>query len=301
MAVRRSGAPFGGEFSEVPVIGTLADLRPSGPTIALICTPTALHLADATAAAALGCHVLIEKPLGARMEGLDQLRSALEHHGARGGVAHSLRFHPIILSLRQRLAEGCIGMVLHTAVWCGQHLSEWRPGADYRQGYSALSALGGGVVLDLIHELDYLRALFGECDEVVARVRRTRHLQIETDDSADILLALGGTAASCHVDYLSRPASRGGIALGVRGTLRWNLLSPSLEEWTLASGGWQSVYEPTVWERNDMYLDELRAFAVHVLDDGPWESGLESGARSLAVALAALRSSAAGVVVRPDY
>lgn len=293
VAVRRGAAKLDGDLADVPVRATIEEARGGGPAVAIVCTPTALHLDAAIAAARLGCHVLVEKPLAHELTRIDDLRAALERAGTRGGVAHMLRWHPAVRAVRERLAGGDLGRPLHAAVWCGQHLADWHPGTDHRASYSAKRALGGGVVLDLIHEIDELHWLFGRPCRVSARTVATGSLGIETEDVADLILEFpGGPLATCHLDYLARPAVRGGIVTCERGSLRWDLLRPSVE---VARGDrWTAVPMPDGWQRNDMYLDELRAFAAHVTDGAPFDSGIDDGALAVATALAARRAGEGG-------
>lgn len=293
VAVRRSGDRLEGDLASVPVRRTLADGRGSGPAAAIVCTPTALHLEAAIAAASLGCHVLVEKPLSSDLARVDELRTALGRAGTRGAVAHMLRWHPAVCAVRESIASGQLGRPLHAAVWCGQHLADWRPGTDHRASYSADPALGGGVVLDLVHEIDELHWLFGRPCRVTARTVSTGTLGIAAEDVADLILEFpGGTVATCHLDYLARPSARGGTATCERGGIRWDLLRPSVD--ISAGDGWSEVPMPPEWQRNDMYVDELRAFAAHVSSGAPFDSGIGDGALAVATALAAKRSSERG-------
>ena len=77
-------------------------------------------------------------------------------------TAYNLRFLPSLQAYRERIQFGVIGKVLSVRCEIGQYLPSWRPGSDYRQAVSASRALGGGALLELSHEIDYLRWIFGE-------------------------------------------------------------------------------------------------------------------------------------------
>ena len=178
---------------------------------------------------------------------------------------------------------------IRRSVWCGQQLADWHPGSDHTQGYSASRALGGGVVLDLSHELDYLGWLFGPVEAVTAATSNSATLGIETEDVADVILRLGrGLVGSCHLDYLARPAVRGGWAQCERGALRWDLLAGTVER---SSGpGWERL-APAATGTDDMYMAELDAFASSIASRAPFAIDLDAGARTVAVALAVKESS----------
>ena len=287
VALRRAAVPLPGALAGVPVRTDLVTARGRGDAAVVICTSA--HVADAISAVGAGCDVLIEKPLGDTLEAVDRLRAEARHAGRIVGVAYCLRFHPTLLRVRDELASGALGPALSVAVWCGQQLADWHPGSDHTQGYSASRALGGGVVLDLSHELDYLGWLFGPVEAVTAATSNSATLGIETEDVADVILRLGrGLVGSCHLDYLARPAVRGGWAQCERGALRWDLLAGTVER---SSGpGWERL-APAATGTDDMYMAELDAFASSIASRAPFAIDLDAGARTVAVALAVKESS----------
>jgi predicted dehydrogenase len=289
VALRRTAEPLPGELAAVPVHTTLASARGKGAAAAVVCTPTSHHIRDAIAAVEAGCDVLVEKPVSHTLEGIDRLR-ALSDRGARiVGVAHCLRFHPVLRRVQAALASGELGPPLAVSVWCGQHLADWHPGSDHTRGYSARRDLGGGVLLDLSHETDYLQWLFGPAVAVSGIVRNTGTLGIETEDVADLVLRLDtGIAAACHLDYLARPAVRGGWAVCERGTVRWDLGRATAER--SDRNGWRPLPEAAT-EGQDMYAAELSAFAAAVASRVPFAVDLDAGARAVRVAVAATDAS----------
>jgi predicted dehydrogenase len=285
VAIRRGGEPLDGALAAVPVRATLAEARGAGPAAVIVCTPTAHHVRDALAAVAAGCDVLIEKPLSDRIEGIDELRAAVAAGQRIAGVAHCLRFHPVVSRVREELAG--LGRPIAAAVWCGQHLPDWRPGSDHRASYSARAELGGGVLLDLSHEPDYLQWLLGPATAVSAMARNTGVLDIETEDVADLLLQHpSGVVSSCHLDYLARPAIRGGWIAAERGALRWDVQARTAER--SAGDGWTALAVGTA----DMYVAELDAFVKAVAARAPFPVGIDDATPAVRVAVAAKRSAA---------
>jgi predicted dehydrogenase len=292
VAVRRETGALDEDLHDVRVVRSLAEAR-SADAIAIVCTPTARHLDDALAALGAGYHVLVEKPLADAVDRVDELRTAARSAGRTVGVAHCFRFHGLLQLIRRELSSGRIGRPQTAKVWCGQHLADWRPGRDYRETYSARREDGGGVLLDLVHELDYSDWLFGPATDVSAEVRNTGTLDIDVEDVADVVLrADGGAVVSCHLDYLARPATRGGRAVGERGTIAWDLIGGTAE----VNDGHASepLRLPAGWDREDMYRDELTAFADAVSGGAPFPVGIDAGARAVRIALAARESASTG-------
>ena len=140
----------------------------------VITTPTASHLSLALEAAEHGCHLFIEKPLAHAWQGVDRLVDLVEHGRLVTLVGCNLRFHPGLRAVKNLLAEKAVGRVIAVRAEVGQYLPDWHPEEDYRKNYSARRALGGGIVLDAIHEIDYVRWLLGEVRSAVFRRLGTR-------------------------------------------------------------------------------------------------------------------------------
>ncbi|MCS7214646.1 MAG: Gfo/Idh/MocA family oxidoreductase [Thermodesulfovibrio sp.] len=117
-------------------------------------------------------------------------------------VGYVLRYHPVIKRIREILSETS---VLAVSVYCGSYLPEWRPDRDYRQTYSAKKSMGGGVVLDLSHEIDYIQFLFGKISEIKSYSAKISDLDIDSEDySSTIGKTEKGVYFSMTLDYISK-------------------------------------------------------------------------------------------------
>ncbi len=74
-----------------------------------IATPETHRHDPAVAAAALGLHILLEKPLGRTLEQVDALISAMEAHGANPAVNFILQAEPRYAEMRRMVASGAVG------------------------------------------------------------------------------------------------------------------------------------------------------------------------------------------------
>jgi len=131
-----------------------------------IATPTYLHVEQAIAAASRGCHVFIEKPLSQTNQNLIDLVDEVERQDVISLVGCNMRFHPGPARVKKLLDDNSIGKVLFANLYAGSFLPGWRPGQDYTQSYSASSQMGGGCILDYIHELDLARWYLGDVEKV---------------------------------------------------------------------------------------------------------------------------------------
>jgi predicted dehydrogenase len=182
------------------------------PDAAMICNPTSLHVPVAMAAASMGCHLFLEKPLSHNLDGVDELIRCVEQKNLVGLVGYQMRFHPCLQRLRNMLRDRAIGDIVAVRAEVGEYLPGWHPYEDYRQMYASRADLGGGVILSQIHELDYLYWLFGMPRRLMAVGGHLSGLEIDVEDTASILMecAVDGRPIPIHLhqDYVQRPPSR---------------------------------------------------------------------------------------------
>ena len=276
----------------VAVVHRLADALAAEPVAAIIASPASDHLAAATALAEIGVDLFIEKPLAATLDGVDELLQQCAARRVVLQVGYCLRFSPGFATLASLVAKGAIGRPLHLRATVGQYLPDWRPNRDYRDSVSAQASLGGGVVLELSHEFDYVRTLLGAPEAVTARTWHSGTIEVDTEDCADVIVNFaGGAMASIHLDMLSRPAERCCRIIGAEGTVEWDLLSGTVRLFRSSVGAWKEI-DATAPE--DMYTRQMRSFLDCIaMRSTPIVSGRD-GRCSLALALAAKRAASEG-------
>ncbi|MHC1759640.1 MAG: Gfo/Idh/MocA family protein [Negativicutes bacterium] len=144
--------------------------------------------------------VMVEKPLFHQ-------RTSLPDHLFQGlYVAYNLRFHPLFQRLHSLLQDQ---KIITAHAYVGQYLPDWRPGQDYREGYSVRKAEGGGVLNDLSHELDYLNWILGGWSSVVAVGGHFSQLAGDSDDAVGLLIAMKKCSLTMiHLNYLDRVLRR---------------------------------------------------------------------------------------------
>lgn len=191
--------------------------------------------------------------------------------------------------------EGAIGEVISARVNWGEYLPDWHPWEDYRISYSARGDLGGGVLLTLCHPFDYLRWLIGEVEAVTAETRASGVLEIEVEDVAEVILNFrNGVMGHVHLDYLTRPSQHWLEVIGSEGVLRWDNADGAVRHWSNASQSWSSIEAPKGFERNTMFLEEMRHFLQVIEGKAKPVCGFEDGMRALEIVLAAYRSANLG-------
>jgi predicted dehydrogenase len=270
---------------DVETVATLEEGLAAGPRAALICTPPPTHLPLALAAAGAGCHLFVEKPLAERLHGVQALLRVVAERRLVALVACNMRFHPGVRRLKQWLDAGAAGRVLAAHAEFGHWLPGWRPDVDYRQVYSAHRDAGGGILLDAIHEIDYLGWFLGPLAEVACMEAKVSDLEIDAEDTAALLLrAASGAVVSVHLDYTQRLKRRRCEVLGSEGTLIWESRGKQPE--TCVTERYAAA--DARWERHEEIVDFDAPFREEMAHFLRCLAGVERPLQDLAAAVRAL-------------
>ncbi len=267
------------------------------PRVALICTPTISHIALALSAANSGCHLFIEKPLSHSLDGVDELIEIVEQKGLITMVGCNWRFHFGIALIKKLLGRNSIGRVVCARVQAGQYLPDWNPGEDYRQGYSANRTLGGGVILDGIHLIDYVGWFLGEIGQVLCFTGKLSSLEIDTEDTVEMLLKFkSGAIAEVHLDYIQRFYGHSCQIIGEEGTILWDINERQVKLYSVKTKEW-SVF-PDKSDINRMYVEEMKHFLQCLQEKAIPMQDIKTGKNVLEIALAAKESATTGKIIR---
>lgn len=171
----------------------------------LISNPTYKHEETIEQVLGLNCPLFIEKPLFHTLES-GKILNKFSTHKIITYVACNLRFLDSLIYLREVLLPRVI--VNEVNVYCGSFLPEWRAGVDYKSSYSANASQGGGVHLDLIHEVDYVYWLFGKPMQVYSYRRSNSTLDIDAIDYANYILEYDKFAINIILNYFRKDKKR---------------------------------------------------------------------------------------------
>ena len=278
-------------------VGDLREAVACGATRCIVATDTSRHVDDGIAAIECGLDVLVEKPLSTTVAAARPLMTQATQRGCRVFVGCVLRFSESLQTFRTLMER--VGRLHAVRIECQSYLPDWRPARPYRESYSA-RADEGGVLRDLIHEIDYAGWLFGWPDRLQARVRNLGRLGIDADEIAELQWETRtGCVVSIHLDYLTRPPRRRLTACGERGTIEWDAMAQTV---TVRIGEALPHTVTSFQTREDMLLAQDRAFiqASREMADPRLATGYD-GVNALAVCDAARRASREHREVTVDY
>lgn len=287
-------------------VSDVAEALQFEPQAAVICSPATHHLAVALELARAGVHLLIEKPLAERTTGVDELIAICRQRNVTLMVGYNLRFLASLQTFRELLRAGQVGRWLSVRAEVGQFLPSWRPDSDYRKTVSAQAALGGGALLELSHEIDYLRWLFGEVEWVSATLRKQSALELDVEDTAHLLLGFAasgeqaGVVATLSLDFIRHDTVRACTVIGEKGTLRWNAIAGVVEMFAAGARQWDCVFSQAP-QRDESYRAEWDHFIRSIAERTPPPVTGRDGLAVLQIIEAARRSSATGAVATVEH
>jgi predicted dehydrogenase len=220
----------------------------------VLASPTVHHAAHLEASLATNAHVFVEKPMTASTDELTVISGAED----RVMVGFNLRFHRPIARMHELVSGGRAGELLAGDFWFGHWLPAWRPTVDYRDTYSAQRALGGGILMDAVHEIDLAVWFFGP--ELAVRgavIDRLGPLDIDVEDTAHALLRdPGGRPVHVSLDYLAATYRRGIQISGTEATVRFDWDGATLD--VVDATGRRSQIDDTPVGRS--YVDQMHHF-----------------------------------------
>jgi len=278
---------------------TVEDAMAFLPNIAVIASPAPFHIATAQALADAGVHLLIEKPLSDVLNGVTKLLNTSKRQATILMIGYNLRFLPSLQRFRELIGESVIGKILSVRCEIGQYLPSWRPGSDYRQGVTANLVLGGGALLELSHEIDYLHWIFGEVEWVTSTLSRQSGLEIDVEDTAHLIMGFAPQVAghqliaTLNLDLIRHDTTRVCVAIGENGSLRWDGLTGEVMVYRAGEEAWCELYCHQ-HIRDDSYQAEWQHFLSCVTENKtPLISG-EDGLKVLEIIEAARSAASLG-------
>ncbi len=251
---------------------------------AVIASPPIFHIAQAQELAKKGTPVLMEKPLSAHLVDAELLKDI----NTRILLGYTYRWWKPLIDVKAQLDEHDIGTVRHVRMVMSAHLADWHPWENYKDFFMAKKEMGGGALLDESHFIDLMIWMFGMPKYIFANVETIGNLEINSDDSVDLIARYAnGTRVNMHLDLLGRPHEKYIHIVGDGGSIRWSF-EPN--EVVVHKAGIAEMQTYTS-ERNDMFKEVAAEFIEMIEHNKHPSCTIADGMRVLEVVEAARKSS----------
>jgi len=280
------------ESLAVRSVSTIEEAVDAGIQAAIISSPSPFHLQQAEQLGKAGVHLLVEKPLSHNSDGVEKFLEKVSVLGIVGLTGYVLRYDQAARAFSKMLHEELPGHLLHVRVECGSYLPDWRPNQDYRTSVSAKLVLGGGALLELSHELDYVHWFFGAPKCVYAHLNNSGTLGVAPEESVELVLVNSkNLPISVHLDFNRRHKTRYCSVHGTGGTLTWDAIQKEVN-WLPVEG--KAKVMRFDFGPDDMYVRQLVHFLDCIENGADPAVSLEDGGIVLRLVDAARRSHETG-------
>ena len=226
----------------------------------IIASPASFHIEHALFFSSLKIPLLIEKPLSDNLKKYEEASNALLDLNEKIKIAYNLRYLNSMVFFKNFLRENLLGKIYSVQSEVGQNLINWRPKKNYKHTVSSNKKLGGGALLELSHELDYLTWIFGDIQSVFCKLSNTNHFDIDVEDNVEsILQTKSGLCINLHMDFLQNKTIRKCKVIGEKGTLDFDLLENKIIHYQ-ENEKIEIIYNENVFDQNQPYIDMLQDF-----------------------------------------
>ena len=286
------------KISPNDLIKNMSDALDFRPFLVIMANPASLHIQTAKQFARVGSNLLIEKPISNSTADVEDLLNICLQNKTLLTVGYNLRFLDSLNFFRTQVGSKIVGKPLLVKCEVGQYLPTWRNQVDYRQTVSAKRDLGGGALLELSHEIDYLLWIFGEINWVRATVMKQSLLEIDVEDSSFLTLGITSSnnknlVANLSLDFIRHDKQRNCTVIGETGSLRWDGIIGQVLIMKEGSNHWETLFSSNN-STDETYFDELKNF-IECIDSGkvPRVTGMD-GLNVVKVIESALESAPTG-------
>lgn len=260
----------------------------SKPEAIIVATPATEHISEAEFWLKNNIPVFIEKPVAAEQS--DAIKLIPYQKNSIIMVGYVLRFFPILQELKKIISSNKFGAIKNITAHVGSYLPDWRPDINYKESVSASPDLGGGALLELSHEIDYILWLAGIPSSISAETKNSGTLDIEVEDTANISLKFSkDITGNIHLNFLQKPPQRFCKIIFEKAELNADIITGTLE--IKPCDGDKVIHHFKPKDPNQPYLDELKNFMNAIHNHQSPLISLEDGINVLKVIDAAKSSS----------
>ncbi len=243
----------------------------------IISSPSSMHINHAINFLDLNIPIFIEKPISNNLEDCLKFKKLAENKNSLILVGYVLRYSKILNEYKKLIKKNIIGKHIYIDIKCSSFLPDWRKNIDYKKSVSGKHSLGGGVLLELSHELDYANWLFGPIIELKAIRNNTKQLEIDVEDIVKIIaINKNNCLINIHLDFSSKIPKRYCLINGSKGFIKLDFIKNKITsklniEKEIKSFNVESNY-------NEMYINQMEHFFKCIEQDMQPAISLEESA-----------------------
>lgn len=215
--------------------------------------------------------IFVEKPLALRLEEIEKIKKEAEKNSISLIVGYSRQYYKPYLEIKKIISSKKLGKIYFMRISVGQHITTWR-NRDYRQSYTGKKSLGGTLLFDLVHEINFPAwALEEKLNPLCAVLRKQSDLEIDSEDIAECLfLTTGGSLVNIHLDFIRKPERWSCEILGSKRSLTWDSESNKIS----VKDGTNIFTQKVLDDWNNMFVREMR-FIIKIVTRNKYITNIE--------------------------
>ncbi len=248
---------------KIELFSSLKEAKAFNPDFAIVANPTSQHVPTALELAANDIPIFLEKPISESFDQLQDLVQLAQERDVPIMVGYMMRFHPGAIKMKELIDNKKIGKIYSVILIVNSYMPSWHKYEQYNESYAGKKSLGGGVVVTEIHELDLLNWYFGSPQRLWAVGGKLSSLDIDVEDTVGILFEQEFDREKfpivINMSFAQKAMSRKMLIHGERGKIEWDILASKITVEDKADNQ-QQVYDYPEFQRNDMFITELKYF-----------------------------------------
>lgn len=203
----------------------------------------------------------IEKPLESASNRFD--KRFLKINNKFTMIGYVLRFDNILLKIKELVDKKKFGDVKLVDIKVGQYLPYWRTNKRYQDGVSAKKKLGGGVLLELSHEIDYATWIFGYPKKILSITKKISNLKINVEDIASMIFEYPKKLIQISLDFLQRTPKMEIKIVCDRATIYADLINQKLTYHNEKNPNGKKIEISKFKSGNEIYLKQMDFLLQH--------------------------------------
>lgn len=288
---------------KIPLLASYADVLSDKDIDAVVlATPHSQHATQVTQAAAAGKHVHVQKPLTLDLPSARTAVDAANRAGVILAVGFNRRFHPSMVELRKRLADGRLGQVMAMVAQHTTSTAQFIPTGNWRAQPD--EAPGGAITAVGVHSIDHMIEFGGRVRDVLCTTGR--YIPGPSDDTSSITLRFENGATGLLFCSVATATTLSFTLFGSKGLVE--VSKPNLAQFrfvptsTVAPTGPVTAPPDEIIESRafDMLHAEMNEFGRAITQKRAYPIPIEQVLHGMAVFEAVVRSAKTGKIEKVD-
>lgn len=215
------------------------------PDLVLICTPANLHYKQVNFFLQNKVNIFVEKPIFEKLYNINKFQKIIKDNNLLFWVGYNLRYSKLIFQFKSLIHKKIVGDIYYVNCFVGNDIRNWTK-KKFSKTISVKKNKGGGVILELSHEIDYLIWIFGNFKNVYSNYSKISNLNIDVEDNVlsifELKNKLNKYKIFLHMDFLRKDNTRFIEVVGSKGTIRIDLILGKIELFSITKNKWKVLY-----------------------------------------------------------